>query len=80
MTSEITENGAIIDKYLTIDFDENFYRNSYEDLDGNTVVDALEHFLKFGYKEGRVPSESVLEDLQSNLQIIADKHSKISVI
>lgn len=77
LTSEITENGAIIDKYLTIDFDENFYRNSYEDLDGNTVVDALEHFLKFGYKEGRVPSESVLEDLQSNLQIIADKHSKI---
>ena len=37
-------------------FDENYYLETYHDVK-NAKVDALQHYLQSGYKEGRSPSE-----------------------
>ena len=42
-------------------FDQDFYLNTYEDVK-NAKIDALQHYLEFGWREGRNPSENFVTD------------------
>ena len=38
-------------------FDEKYYLKTYEDV-RNSDIDPIKHYIKYGWKEGRNPSES----------------------
>jgi hypothetical protein len=60
-----------------MDIDPNFYKNNYLDIRDFNDEELKNHFIKYGFWEGRIASQAMLNDRIEKNNKIVDKRNKI---